>query len=76
MTEYLKKSFTVRFKSPPKKAQCVKCGIPLDVVIYRINREPRCKECFKSTPTNQQTIGTDNGIRTDSNKDSQDSEKQ
>lgn len=47
MTEFLKKSFTVRFKSPPKKEKCVKCGIPLDVVIYRINREPRCKECFK-----------------------------
>ena len=75
MTEYLKKSFTVRFKSPPKKAQCAKCGLPLDVVIYRINREPRCKECFKSTPTNQQPRGTDNGIRTDIN-EIENSEKQ
>lgn len=61
MTEYLKKSFTVRFHTPPAKEKCRKCGVPLAEVIYRLNREPRCKECFTNKPTNQ-SKGTDDGI--------------
>lgn len=48
MTEYLKKSFTVRMHTPSKiKTKCARCQTDLDEVIYRLNRQPVCKECFK-----------------------------
>lgn len=47
MTEYLKKSFTIRFHAKAKTDKCVKCGIELPVVIYKLNREPVCHDCFK-----------------------------
>lgn len=56
MTEYLKKSFTVRFHSPKSKAKCSKCGVELPEVIYKLNHEPRCKECFKGTSANQPKV--------------------
>lgn len=62
MTEYLKKSFTVRFKSPAAKEKCGKCGVELPEVIYRVNRKPRCKECFTNKPTNK-TKWTDDGVQ-------------
>lgn len=48
MTEYIKKSFTVRMHTPSKiKMKCARCGVELEEVIYKLNREPVCKECFK-----------------------------
>lgn len=48
MTEYLKKSFMVRMGQgrAPKPEKCVRCGVLVDPVIYRLNRKPHCKECF------------------------------
>lgn len=44
---YLKKSFSVYGGTPKAKPEmCRACGIMLQEVIYRLNREPRCRDCF------------------------------
>lgn len=47
MTEYLKKSFTVRFHGNKAKERCAKCGMELQEVIYKLNHKPHCHACFK-----------------------------